>query len=89
MTHKRYRTLEWQSQYDNPEKQTTYSTQSTGKIHIREIWGGNYNRTIQRNRQHRVLKTKQTLENTGVTIIIGQSRETGSIGYTKYMTNKC
>jgi hypothetical protein len=43
---------------DNPEKLTTYGTQDTTQINVREYRRGRKKRTIQRNWQHRVHKTQ-------------------------------
>ena len=38
------------------KKQAAYGRQN--KINVSEHWSGNYNKTIQRNRQHRVHNTQ-------------------------------
>jgi hypothetical protein len=71
---------------DNREALSTFSTQDTGQINVRENRGGNQEWTIQRHWQHWVRKTqdKQTLEKTEWTIKNGQSRDTVNIEYTRH-----
>ena len=75
---------------DNPEKLATLGTQDTGQINVRE------NRRGYEKDNPEKLATYGTQDTGQINAgeyrrgnEKGQSRETGNIGYTRHMTNKC